>query len=48
MRHEERGREQADDGETDPVCVGELAGDGARVRDVPRDRETEGQSAEDA
>jgi hypothetical protein len=47
MRHEERGREQADDGETDPVCVGELAGDGARVGDVPRDREAEPEPAED-
>jgi hypothetical protein len=44
---EERGREQADDRETDAVRVGELTGDRARVGDVPRDREPEREPAED-
>ena len=36
VRHEERRREEADDGERDAVGVGERVGDGADVRDVPR------------
>ena len=47
MRQEERGGEQADDGEARPVRIGELSRDGTGVRDVPGNGEAEGEPAED-
>ena len=52
VRDEERGREQADDGERDAVGVREPVGDGADVGDVPpggeREHESPGRGAHDA
>jgi hypothetical protein len=48
MRQEERGGEEADDSQPDAVRVGELAGDRARVGDVPRDRKAEREPTDDS
>jgi hypothetical protein len=47
VRHEERGREQAHDGERDAVGLGQRIRDGADVRDVPRHAGAEGERPRD-
>ena len=44
---EEHRREQADDGQPDPVRAPQLVGDGADVGDVPTGREADGAPADD-
>jgi hypothetical protein len=48
MRDEERGREQADHDEGNVVVGGQRIGDGAGVRDVPREASTDGEARCDA
>jgi hypothetical protein len=48
VREEECGGEEADDRQPNSVRVGKLAGNRARVRDVPRDGEAKREAAENS
>jgi hypothetical protein len=47
MRHEQRGREQADRGQRDAIGVGERVGDRADIRDVPREKAADDEPGDD-